>query len=92
MAILLRLCLLVAGAALGAGAAFAQAATLETPTAPGQNLSKKLDQSNGVIHPKEVDPAIEKPTPKTGDFERGAAPRDFRRRSRSAAKMNALYR
>jgi hypothetical protein len=65
--ILLRLCLLVAGAALAAGAAFAQAATPETPTAPGQNLSKQLDQSNGVIHPKEVDPAIEKSTPKTGD-------------------------
>ena len=67
MDILLRLCLLVAGAALAAGAAFAQAATPETPTAPGQNLSKQLDQSNGVIHPKEVDPAIEKPAPKTGD-------------------------
>jgi hypothetical protein len=32
-----------------------------------QNLSKKLNQSNGVIHPKEVDPAIEKSVPKTGD-------------------------
>ena len=49
---------------------------------------QKLDQSNGVIHPKEVDPAIEKPVPKTGDFERDAAARDFRRRSGSAAKMN----
>jgi hypothetical protein len=37
------------------------------PTPPAQNLSKKLNQSNGVIHPKEVDPAIEKPAPKTGD-------------------------
>ena len=37
------------------------------PTAPAQNLSEKLNQSNGVIHPKEVDPAIEKPAPKTGD-------------------------
>ena len=35
------------------------------PTGPAQNLSEKLDQSNGVIHPKEVDPAIEKPAPKT---------------------------
>jgi hypothetical protein len=35
--------------------------------APAQNLSKKLNQSNGVIHPKEVDPAIEKPVPKVGD-------------------------
>ena len=65
MAISLRLCLWVAGAALVAGSAFAQAANPETTpgdatTAPGQNLSKKLDQSNGVIHPKEVDPAIEK--------------------------------
>ena len=72
MAISLRLCLWVAGAALVAGSAFAQAANPETTpgdatTAPGQNLSKKLDQSNGVIHPKEVDPAIERPEPKTGD-------------------------
>jgi hypothetical protein len=37
------------------------------PTAPGQNLSEKLNQSSGVIHPKEVDPAIEKPTPKVRD-------------------------
>jgi hypothetical protein len=36
-------------------------------TAPAQNLSEKLNQSNGVIHPKEVDPAIEKPAPHTGD-------------------------
>ena len=67
MAISLRLRLLVAGFALVAGPAFAQAATPETPSAQGQNLSKKLDQSNGVIQPKEVDPAIEKPVPKTGD-------------------------
>ena len=72
MAIRLRLCLLVAGAVLLVGPASAQAASLETtpgdanPTAPGQNVSKKLDQSN-VIHPKEVDPAIEKPAPQTGD-------------------------
>ncbi len=37
------------------------------PTAPGQSLSKELNQSNGVIHPKEVDPGIQKPAPKTGD-------------------------
>ena len=67
MDVSLRLCLLVAGATLSVGSAFAQAANPETPTAQGQNLSKKLDQSNGVIHPKEVDPAIEKPVPKTGD-------------------------
>jgi hypothetical protein len=68
-----RPCLLVAVATLVAGSAFAQAANPETtpghaePTAPAQNLSKKLNQSNGVIHPKEVDPAIEKPVPKVGD-------------------------
>ncbi|HZZ26136.1 MAG TPA: hypothetical protein VFE60_27880 [Roseiarcus sp.] len=36
-------------------------------TAPAENLSKKLSQSNGVIHPKEVDPGIEKPTPNARD-------------------------
>ncbi|MGC2788231.1 MAG: hypothetical protein WA397_31220 [Roseiarcus sp.] len=70
-----RLCLIVAGAALAAGAAFAQtpspAPNETTPgaksTAPGQSLSKELNQSNGVIHPKEVDPGIQKPAPRTGD-------------------------
>ena len=33
------------------------------PTGPAQNPSEKLNESNGVIHPKEVDPAIEKPAP-----------------------------
>jgi hypothetical protein len=37
------------------------------PTAPAENLSKKLNQSNGVIHPKEVDPGIEKPPPNARD-------------------------
>ncbi len=37
-----------------------------TPTDPPKSLSDKLDQSNGVIHPKEVDPAIERPAPETG--------------------------
>ena len=37
------------------------------PIAPGDNLSKKLNESNGVIHPKEVDPGIQKPAPQTGD-------------------------
>ena len=32
---------------------------------PG-TLSDKLDKSNGVIRPKEVDPAIEKKAPSTG--------------------------
>ena len=67
-----RRCLLVAGAALVAGQAFAQAANPAAPvdatpgvapTAPAEDLSKKLNQSNGVIHPKEVDPAIEKGAP-----------------------------
>jgi hypothetical protein len=65
-----RLCLLIAGFTLVGGAASAQAPNPEgTPgdAAPAQNLSKKLNQSNGVIHPKEVDPAIEKPLPKVGD-------------------------
>jgi hypothetical protein len=37
------------------------------PTGPTQNLSDKLNQSNGVIHPKEVDPAIDRPAPKVLD-------------------------
>ena len=61
-----RLCLLVAGVTLAGGSAFAQAPNPATPdTKP--NLSKQLNQSNGVIHPKEVDSAIEKPAPKVGD-------------------------
>jgi hypothetical protein len=69
MALRSRLCLLVAGVTLVAGSAFAQPPNPETTSgdAPAQNLSKKLNQSNGVIHPKEVDPAIEKPVPKVGD-------------------------
>jgi hypothetical protein len=70
MAIGSRLCLLVAGFTLVGDAAFAQAPNPDTTpgdAAPAQDLSKKLNQSNGVIHPKEVDPAIEKPAPKVGD-------------------------
>jgi hypothetical protein len=76
-----RLCLLVAGINLVAGPAFAQAPNPTAPpdsvpreatpgaepTAPAQDLSKKLNQSNGVIHPKEVDPAIEKAAPNVRD-------------------------
>jgi hypothetical protein len=69
-----RLCLLIAGITLVAGSVFAQAPGKPEPTpaaplnsAPGENLSEKLNRSNGVIHPKEVDPTIEKPVPKTGD-------------------------
>ena len=67
-----RLCLLVALVTIVVGSAFAQAPTPAatdeaTPCAPAQNLSKELSQSDGVIHPKEVDPAIEKPAPNAGD-------------------------
>jgi hypothetical protein len=67
-----RLCMIVAGAALVAASALAQAQSpapneAAPDAAPGQNLSKTLNQSNGVIHPKEVDPGIQKPAPKTGD-------------------------
>jgi hypothetical protein len=68
-----RLCMIVAGVTFVASAAFAQA-TRPAPNeitpgakAPAGNLSKELSQSNGIIHPKEVDPGIQKPTPKTGD-------------------------
>jgi hypothetical protein len=75
-----RLCPFVAGVTLVAGSALAQAPNPPTPVAPpesaqgettphapAQNLSEKLNRSNGVIHPKEVDPAIEKPAPTAGD-------------------------
>jgi hypothetical protein len=68
-----RFCLFAA--TLAAAAAFAQTTSLAAndassganTSAPAQNLSKELSQSNGVIHPKEVDPAIQKPAPSTGD-------------------------
>ena len=66
-----RLCLLVAGVTIVAGSVFAQVPGKPEPTpaaplnsAPGENLSEKLNRSNGVIHPKEVDPTIEKPRPR----------------------------
>ena len=70
-----KLWLLAAGVALVGHAAFAQApsptanerAPRAKPTAPGENLSKKLRETNGIIHPEEVDPGIQKPAPKTGD-------------------------
>jgi len=37
------------------------------PEGPAQNLSDKLDQSGGVIQPKEVDPEMHKAPPATGD-------------------------
>ena len=65
-------------AALGAPAA----AQTPSPTPaisqpPGKTLSDKLNATNGVIQPKEVDPGIEKTTPQTGDpnvIPPGAAP------------------
>jgi hypothetical protein len=76
-----RLYLWVAGAILVAVPAFAQAPKPTAPpdaaplgttpgadsNAPAQDLSKKLNQSNGVIHPKEVDPAIGKGAPMVHD-------------------------
>jgi hypothetical protein len=50
--------------------------------APAQNLSERLNQANGVIHPKEMDPAIEKPAPDRRS-ERRPSGEEFRRRSRS---------
>jgi hypothetical protein len=35
-------------------------------TSPNQTLSDKLDQSNGVICPPNVDPGIKAPTPPAG--------------------------
>ena len=37
------------------------------PTSPSKNLSKELDRSNGVIHPKDVDPAMNKGAPNMRD-------------------------
>ncbi len=37
------------------------------PEGPAKNLSEKLDQSNGVIEPKDVDPGMNKAAPATGD-------------------------
>ena len=93
-----RLCLFVAGIDLVAGSAFAQApGPAPTPTAPtdlaapGQNLSEKLSRSNGVIHPKEVDPAIEKPAPDVRYSNVAPPPaRDFGRHSRASTKVSAL--
>jgi hypothetical protein len=42
-------------------------------TALAQTPSEKLNQSNGVIHPKEMDRAIEKPAPNALDSPGGAA-------------------
>jgi len=68
MRVLGYLQLMATGVLLSTGCAFAQTPVpTGTATPPGQNLSEKLNQSNGVIQPKEVDPAIEKPAPKTAD-------------------------
>ena len=70
-----RLRLLIGGVALIAGSArLAQrAATSKSgcprrrTAAPAETLSDRLNRSNGVIHPEEVDPAIEKPAPQARD-------------------------
>jgi hypothetical protein len=68
-----RLCLFVLGVTLIAGSAVAQASNqTPTPAVPVDSTTPDANQtapaqSNGVIHPKEVDPAIEKPPPKVGD-------------------------
>ena len=74
-----RVMVVVTLTACGVFAAAAQTAQPTPPmdsvpekTAPGpvstdqpKTLSDKLDQTNGVIKPNEVDPAIEKPAPHT---------------------------
>ncbi len=40
--------------------------TAPTPDKGGTNLSDKLDKSNGVLHPADVDPKMQKATPGTG--------------------------
>jgi hypothetical protein len=74
----LTLCLLVADVILVANSAFAEAPsappTPTAPPAPAQSLSEKLNRSNGVIRPKEVDPAIEKPAPDARDPNVAPAP------------------
>jgi hypothetical protein len=75
-----RFCMIVAGVTLVAGVLFAGTAFAQATSpapnegargasapAPAQSLSKELNQSNGIIHPKEVDPGIQRPAPKTGD-------------------------
>jgi hypothetical protein len=67
-----RLCMIVADVTFVASAAFAQATSPApneiTPGAkPTENMSKELSQSNGIIHPKEVDPAIQNRPPTRGE-------------------------
>jgi hypothetical protein len=89
-----RLCLLVAGVTIVAGSVFAQAPGKPEPTpaaplnsAPGENLSEKLNRSNGVIRKRWIRPS--RAGAQGGRSERGAAARDFRRRSRATGKMRA---
>jgi len=72
---------IAASAWLAAAPAFAQSAAQKPspdtvpekiapgakPSEPTRNLSERLNRSGGVIKPKDVDPAIEKPTPATHD-------------------------
>jgi hypothetical protein len=58
---------LIAALPTAALAAADDAAPGATPTSTPDNLSKKLGQSNGVIHPRDVDPKMDKTAPTTGD-------------------------
>jgi hypothetical protein len=68
-----RLCLwLTMGVLIAASPASAQTSAPASPgpnsiPKPADNLSEKLNRSNGVVQPKEVDPGIEKPAPRAGD-------------------------
>jgi hypothetical protein len=43
-----------------------KACAADARNSPNQTLSDKLDQSNGVICPPDVDPGMKAPTPPTG--------------------------
>ena len=59
---------LLVSASAAAGGAWAADTTGCTPQErANQTLSQKLDQTNGVICPPDVDPAMKAPTPKAGN-------------------------
>jgi len=63
---ILALTALIAGPALAQSPDPAPTQTPQADQSQKPSLSDKLDASGGVIKPKEVDPAIEKPAPRTG--------------------------
>jgi hypothetical protein len=99
-----RLCLLVAGITLVASPAFAQvpkptapldSAPRETtpgaePTAPTQDLSKKLNESNGIIHPKRGGPRHREGRARRARSERRPSAWDFGRVCCAAAKIGVV--